>query len=68
MRGVASFLAILSDRDDPWLCGYLEDMFYAFAASNFNIGAKSADICATSGQLNIANPRGGIKPITKTAN
>ena len=43
-RGVASFLASLSDRDDPWLCGYLEDMIYALAASNCNMGAKAADI------------------------
>ena len=44
MRGVVSFLAILSDRDDPWLCGYLEDMLYAFAASNCNMDANAADL------------------------
>ena len=41
---VAPFLATSSDRDDPWLCGYLEDMIYALAATNCNMGAKAADI------------------------
>ena len=27
-----------------------------------------AVVGTTSGQLNISNPRGGVKPITKTAN
>ena len=33
--------------DDPWLCGYVEDMLYALAASNCNMGAKAADIYTT---------------------
>ena len=44
LRSVAPFLAKLLDRDDPWLCGYVEDMLYALAASNCNMGAKAADI------------------------
>jgi len=40
----APFLVKLSDRDDPWLRGYLKDMLYALAASNCNMGAKAADI------------------------
>ena len=38
------YLAKLSDRDNPWLCGYVEDMLFALAASNSNMGAKTADI------------------------
>ena len=26
LRSVTTFLAKLSDRDNPWLCGYLEDI------------------------------------------
>jgi len=44
LRGVAPFLATSSDRDDPWLCGYLEDMLYAFAASNCNLSSNAADL------------------------
>ena len=44
LRSVTTFLAKLSDRDNPWLYGYLEDILYALAASNCNMGAKTADI------------------------
>ena len=76
LRGVASFLAILSDRHDPWLCGYLEDILYAFTDQGANHRVAPPAHCAGGGwpssqllkgaALRRADGAGGRGPCTRS--